>query len=91
MIEEIEKFEDGKIKIIFDQNNPFVKMAVEIFNQFLLDEGMGVLNATTTFIANVKLLHRTFPEERETMVIENSEQLPRFGLPAYERFKVEIK
>ena len=91
MIEEIEKFEDEKIKIIFDQNNPFVKMAVEIFNQFLLDEGMGVLNATTTFIANVKLLKRTFPEERESMVIGNLERLPRFGVPVYERFKVEIK
>ena len=88
---DIQSFEDGKIKITLDRNNPFVKMAVEIFNQFLLDEAIGILNASATFIANMKLLHRTFPEERETMVIGNSEQLPRFGAPAYERFKIEIK
>ena len=33
---DIQSFEDGKIKITLDRNNPFVKMAVEIFNQFLL-------------------------------------------------------
>lgn len=86
-----EKFEDGKIKITLDRNNPFVKMAVEIFNQFLLEESIGILNASATFIANVKLLKRTFSEERETMVIENFEKIPRFGAPAYERFKIEIK
>ena len=32
MNKEEEKFEDGKIEIVFDRNNPFVKMAFEIFN-----------------------------------------------------------
>ena len=71
MIEEKEEFKDGRIKLVFDSNNPFVKMAVEIFHQFLIDEASGALNATTTLWSNAKLLQRTFTEERKQMVIHN--------------------
>lgn len=91
MIEEKEEFKDGKIKLVFDSNNPFVKMAVEIFHQFLIDEASGALNATTTLWSNAKLLQRTFVEERKSMVIENKEHIPIFGTAAYEKFKISIK
>ena len=90
MIEEKEEFKDGKIKLVFDSNNPFVKMAVEIFHQFLIDEASGALNATTTLWSNAKLLQRTFTEERKHMVIHNKEHVPAFGSAPYDRFKVII-
>lgn len=91
MIKEKEEFKDGKIEVVFDQNNPFVKMAVEIFNQFLLDEASGAINATTNLWSNAKLLQRTFVEERKSMVIHNKEHIPIFGAAAYEKFKISIK
>lgn len=91
MIEEKEEFKDGKIKLVFDSNNPFVKMAVEIFHQFLIDEASGALNATTTLWSNAKLLQRTFVEERQQMVIHNKEHVPVFGSAPYDRFKVVIE
>lgn len=91
MIEEKEEFKDGKIKLVFDSNNPFVKMAVEIFHQFLIDEASGALNATTTLWSNAKLLQRTFIEERKQMVIHNKEHVPTFGTAPYDRFKVVFK
>lgn len=90
MIEEKEEFKDGKIKLVFDSNNPFVKMAVEIFHQFLIDEASGALNATTTLWSNAKLLQRTFTEERQSMVIHNKKHIPVFGSAHYEMFKVII-
>ena len=91
MNKEEEKFKDGKIEIVFDRNNPFVKMAFEIFNQFLLDEASGAINATTTLWSNAKLLQRTFTEERKSMVIVNKEHIPIFGTAAYEMFKISFK
>ncbi len=87
---DIQSFEDGRIKIVFDQNNPFVKMAVEIFHQFLIDEAAGFINAASTLHINARLLQRTFAEERESMVVLNKEKIPRFGTPAYEKFDISF-